>query len=341
MRVALIADSLKTSTGGPSVILKETKNALEKKGLNIKIITNDIFKDRKISLSEIIRQTDICHLYGGWTYFHIKTFLLALNFKKKIIIHPLGYYEPWSLKQKKLKKKIAWHLYQKKILVQSNMIHCASTQEEKNLLKLNKNFCTKVMPYGITNNSIKKKINSKKLQKKAIYFSRIHKKKGVENLIEAWKKVNDKNWILDICGPADSKKYLNKLIINAKKNTKINFLKPIYSNKKKFKLFDNYDFLILPTYSENFGMIILESLARGLPVLTTANVPWMDIKKKNAGWITKASSASLVLILKKIFKYSKKDFYIKSKNAINLAKRFSWNNISKLYVKTYYKLLNE
>ena len=38
--------------------------------------------------------------------------------------------------------------------------------------------------------------------------------------------------------------------------------------------------MILPTFSENFGFIILESLARGLPVLTTKNTPWGDIKKK-------------------------------------------------------------
>jgi hypothetical protein len=37
--------------------------------------------------------------------------------KKKLIIHAMGLYEPWSLNEKKIKKKIAWELYQKKILL--------------------------------------------------------------------------------------------------------------------------------------------------------------------------------------------------------------------------------
>ena len=102
MKVALIVDSYKQKTGGPSVILKETRDALIKKNINVKIISNDFYKNKGKKLLRLnINKFDICHLYGGWTYFHIQSFLLALNLKKKIIIHPLGYYEPWSLNQKK------------------------------------------------------------------------------------------------------------------------------------------------------------------------------------------------------------------------------------------------
>lgn len=342
MRVALIVDSLKAKTGGPSVILKETKTALERKGLNVKIISNDglINSIKRESALKIIRQSDICHIYGGWNYFHIKIFLLAFNFKKKIIIHPLGYYEPWALSQKKIKKKIAWILYQEKILLKSNLIHCASVLEKNNLLRLNNSFNAQVIPYGISDDLIKNKINHKKIKKKAIYFSRLHKKKGIENLIKCWNEIGNKDWILDIYGPVHNQNYKKQLIKMANNNANINFFNPVYSKKKKIKIFDNYDLMILPSYSENFGMIVLESLARGLPVLTTINTPWLSIKKKNAGWVINSSYNHLNSVLKKIFLYSEKEFTIKSKNAIKLAKKFSWKNVSKIYVNTYYKILN-
>lgn len=342
MKIALIVDSYKAKTGGPSIILKETRDALISKGLNIKIISYDNYKsNRKLLFKKIINKYDICHLYGGWTYFHIKSFLTALGLKKKIIIHPFGYYEPWSLSQKKVKKKIAWLLYQEKILLKSHLIHCASTLEKNNLLKLNKSFNVQVIPYGISDGSIKKKLNHKKIKRKAIYFSRLHKKKGIEDLIKCWNEIGNKDWILDIYGPADNQNYKEKLIKMASNNDNINFFNPVYNNKKKFKIFDNYDLMILPSYSENFGMIILESLARGLPVLTTVNTPWVNIKNKNAGWVINSSYNHLKSVLKKIFIYSEKEFTIKSKNAINLADKFSWKNVSKIYVKTYCKLLNE
>ena len=81
-----------------------------------------------------------------------------------MIIHPLGYYETWSLNQKKLKKKIAWNLYQKKILLRSDLIHCASKNEQNNLLKLNNGFKTFVLPYGIENSFIKKHKNKLKIK---------------------------------------------------------------------------------------------------------------------------------------------------------------------------------
>lgn len=344
MKVALIVDSYKSWTGGPSEILKETKKALQKKGIKVSIISKDILKKKKFYLRNELKKFDICHLYGGWTFFHIKTYLVALSLKKKIIIHPLGFYEPWSLTQKKFKKKIALKLYQSKILMNSNLIHCASKLEQKNILKINKDFKTKVIPYGILNKYIKKTVKKKKISKRAIFFSRIHKKKGVENLINAWKKVNNHDWKLDIYGPPENEKYLNQLISSINKDDRIKIFKPIYNTKIKFKTFEKYDFMILPTYSENFGFIVLEALARGLPVLTTKNTPWDKIKKKDSGWISGNSINSLTLTLKKIFNLSNGNinyFYKKSKNAISHANIYNWDYISENYLNTYKKILDE
>ena len=45
-----------------------------------------------------------------------------------------------------------------------------------------------------------------------------------------------------------------------------------------------YDILFLPTYRENFGHVIFESLSVGTPVLISQNTPWRNLEKKNIGW---------------------------------------------------------
>lgn len=343
MKVGFIIENYYPSYGGPYFAIKDTIKELSK---NNKIKIKLIYKKNQnsknnINLIKEIKNLDICHFYGGWTYFYLKASVIALILKKKIIFHPFGIFEPWSMSQKKIKKKIAWFFYQKYILKKSDLIHCVSEMEKKNLLKLNRNFKTIVLPYGISSKFITNRIK-KSFRKKALFFSRLHPKKGLNDLIKVWIELNNRNWVLDIVGPCENKEYFNDLSNMIKKNDNynINLLNPVFSNFEKKKLFTNYDFFVLPTKNDPFGIVILESLARGLPVLTNDNTPWSDIKYFNAGWFIHDNYLSLKQVLKKIFNAPKEEFFLKSKNAIKLSKNFEWKNLSKEYISMYKNLLN-
>ena len=315
---------------------------LLKKNIKVNILTSHLLKNNPNLFFNSIAQSDICHFFGGWSFFHIKSFFMATKQKKIRIIHPMGFYDPWALKQKMLKKKLAWYFYQEKILSMADLIHCASDKEKNNLLRLNKDFKVKVLPFGIPNIFIKKKKVKKKLNKRAIFFSRIHEVKGIDDLIKAWRESSNKDWKLDVVGPKDNNIFYKKIFKLSKNNpyNNVRFLKPVFSDHQKSKLFNHYDLLLLPSKSENFGMVVLESLSRGLPVLTTANTPWQSIKKHNAGWIISDNYSSLLNTLKKIFNFSVKKFNIKSNNAINLAKKYKLNLIIRKYLKVYRYLLS-
>jgi len=336
MKICLITEIFQPKTGGQYTCIKGIANQLDVNKINYLIIHKDspVYKNKPL-LDKELNSSDIFHFFGGWTFFYIKMHLKALKLNKKIIIHPLGLFEPWALGQKKFKKKIAWNLYQKKLLLKSDLIHCASINESKNLKKLDKRFKTVILPFGVENIFLKKK-NNLKLNNKAIFFSRLLESKGLKNLINAWKVIGNKYWTLDIIGDGIDKNFFKKMITN---NNNINLFKPIYNKEKKKQLFQNYDFFVLPTYNESFGLAILESLSYGLPVLTTRNTPWSNIKKYNAGWIINNSYDELIITLNKIFKLKSYEFNIKSKNSIKLASKFRWSVIFNQYIKTYKDLL--
>lgn len=333
MKICFVIDNYDPFVGGPYTAIKDISQQLKINKIKFLIVHKKNFLLNKNNL----KNYDIFHIFGGWTLFYIKLSQLAYKMKKKIIVHTMGLYDPWSLEQKKIKKKIAWKLYQKNILSRANLIHCASCNEEKNLLRLNSNFKTIVLPFGINANFIKRKIK-KKLNKKALFFSRLHYKKGLSELIYAWQNIGNLDWTLDIVGEGINNEYFKRICLN--KHVKINFLNPVYSNKNKKKLFCKYDFFILPTKNENFGISILESLARGLPVLTTTATPWTSIKKFKAGWVINKVQTELELNLVKIFKMKSNQFFIKSQNAVKLAKQFTWKIIFRDYMKTYRYLMS-
>ena len=336
MKICLISENYKPNLGGQYSALNNTIKICKYNNIKYTVIYKNSFayKNSKV-LNKIITDSDILHIFGGWTIFYFRIFYLSKKFKKKTIIHTMGLFDPQSLNQKKIKKKIIWHIYQKYILSSADLIHCGSKMEEKNLKLLNKSFKTIILPFCVENKNIKKTY-SKKIFWKCIFFSRLHNQKVLDKLIKVWIILNNRNWNLDIFGFGNSESYINKFKI--KKNHNIKFYKPIINEKKKYLNLDKYDFLVLPSLGESFGLAILEALARRIPVLTTDKTPWMDIRRYNSGWIIKNSILELKKVLNDIFNMPKNEILKKKKNTIKVVKKFNLEKVSKLYLNAYKKI---
>ena len=50
------------------------------------------------------------------------------------------------------------------------------------------------------------------------------------------------------------------------------------------KKFSHYNAFLFPTFSENYGHVISESMMVGTPVIISDQTPWSDIVQANAGW---------------------------------------------------------
>ena len=112
--------------------------------------------------------------------------------------------EPWALNNNLIKKKIAWHLYQKKDLNFADVIHATAEQEAENLRKLGLKKPIAIIPNGInfSNYNDGKNFYSKKDDRRQLLFlSRIHPKKGLIELVKAWENLNPKKWKVVVAGP--------------------------------------------------------------------------------------------------------------------------------------------
>jgi glycosyltransferase involved in cell wall biosynthesis len=82
-------------------------------------------------------------------------------------------------------------------------------------------------------------------------------------------------------------------------NRHVEFLGPIREEEKD-RLFNESDVLILPSFSENFGLVVVEALAFGVPVIVSTGTPWAKVEEKKCGRFVANDPQSLAVALREL-----------------------------------------
>jgi glycosyltransferase involved in cell wall biosynthesis len=363
MRILHVISDLKLSSGGPPITLlrlykyinkltesfivtseidKNIKNEYDYKFIKEKFDFPFFFKIKFFNLLKKLNP-DIVHIHGIWHPYLVCFIIASLFLNINYIIQPMGALGQWALKQKSIKKYFFLKTFYIFLLKNTKVILVSSYLEKKELLNIFPDLDSKIqiLPIGIDQPSISLKKKQLKINK-FLFISRLHPKKNIEFLIELWSiLVKEKiDLYLDLVGEGDLD-YTNKLkkkvkYYNLEKN--INFAGPKYFNDLDIFYKKNQIF-IFPSKSENFGVVILEALSNGLPVITSNQTPWEDLDLKKCGWRLNLDIESFQDLLKKIILGKFKNYNSYSQNAILYSKEFSWEKISKkLFLNIYLKI---
>jgi glycosyltransferase involved in cell wall biosynthesis len=236
------------------------------------------------------KDIDLIHLQHIWTpYIQVMAFWA---FQKKIpyIITPRGMLEPWIMAQNPWKKKLGLLFYQRKAIQRAVYLHATAHMEAENIKALGFLNPIAIIPNGIDLSEVKK-IKIAYGTKKMVFLSRIHPKKGIELLLEAWRMIDTQDWFLEIAGNGEES-YITSLSASAQDLQNVSFVGPKYG-VEKWRFLRSADVMVLPTYSENFGIVVAEALAVGVPVITTKGTPWQDLESFQCGWWIDLSASHL------------------------------------------------
>ena len=118
-----------------------------------------------------------------------------------------------------------------------------------------------------------KKADLKKIEWKQdvkfLYVGRLEKGKGLENLLEVFKKVNRSNFSLTIIGDGSFKEFLELNCIKLRIDKKVIFKGFIPLGNELFQMIREHNIFILPSLSEGLPQIVLEAMASGLLTIGT------------------------------------------------------------------------
>ena len=288
------------------------------------------------------RQFDVAHIHAVFNHASVAAARACRKANVPYVIRPLGTLDPWSMKQKPLRKRIFWSLEGKTMLSGAKAVHYTSHTEQsgtEGLLGVNHG---KVIPLGIDRAT--PLINdSRTSERYVLVLSRLHPKKGLEVLIDAFISLAKDNrfadWKLVIAGdgPRD---YVSSLKQRASAvHNRISFTGWLDGDRKEAML-SGASLLALPSYQENFGLCLMEALARSVPVLVSPHVNLAgEIQTAHAGWIAPVEKDALATTLAAAL-HDETELSKRGRAGKLLSEKYSWERVASDLERLYTEIAN-
>ena len=227
---------------------------------------------------------DVLHDHGAWLPSNAAAAWVARRADVPLVATPRGMVTGWSLSHQAWKKQAAWHLYQKHIFRQASLFHATAPAEVDNLRALGLTQPVAVVPNGV---DLPETLPDDPApnEKRALFLSRLHPKKGLPMLLDAWAELQPDGWTLELVGPSENnhRAELERQAADLGLDGTVIFSGPV-DDADKWHKYTAADLFVLPTHSENFGIVVAEALAAGVPVLTTTGAPWQELEDHDCGW---------------------------------------------------------
>jgi len=287
---------------------------------------------------------DVLHDNGIWWSHNYQLAKVAAERGIPRVVSTRGMLDPWALKHKRWKKRVAWWLYQRRDLERASCHHTTAEPEASHVQRLRLGVPVRVIPNGVDVPEVGRKAGSmgggkagRGGKKTALFLGRIYPVKGLPMLIEGWARARPDGWLLQIVGPdeAGHQAEVEKAVSAAGLSGVVSFVGPLDGQAKQAVLLDA-DLFVLPTHSESFGMVIAEALAHGLPVLTTTGAPWSMLPQRGCGWWIDPTVDGIAEGLRQSTSLDSTTLQeMGAKGREFVAAEFGWERVAKQFVSMY------
>lgn len=290
--------------------------------------------------------TSLVHSHGVWLPVNHWTARYAHWQKLPLVLQPHGMLEPWAMHYKAWKKRLIMALYQWRDLRTATVLIATAANEYENLRALGLPQPIAIIPNGVHvpvgNNQPGLREYNPKQPRRALFLSRVQEKKGLLNLIDAWALVRADGWRLQIAGP-DEDGHLAEVLARAQKagvGDSVEYV-GVVDGDAKSQLYNAADLFVLPTFSENFGVVVAEALAHGLPVITTKGAPWEDLNTHKCGWWIDIGVVPLAIALREAIALSDVERQAMGLRGREYVRRFDWGDIAQQTADVYRWVLGQ
>lgn len=313
-----------TADGGPSRTVVALCRALAAEGVRVELLTGSV-EDADLGVPVRVAGTvrrwgreqpprgrfaalvgvrlaeggfGIVHDHGIWLTSNRAAAEAARRARAPRIVSPRGMLSEWALAWRGRRKRAAWLLFQRRDLSSADALHATSDLEAREIRAAGLEAPIAVVPNGVDLPATGELPPGGARPRRVLFLSRIHPKKGLSDLIDAWGTARPAGWELLIAGP-DEGGHRAEIEARARAlgpDASVRFQGPV-PDAGKWDLYRTADVFVLPSRSENFGVVVAEALACGVPAIATRAAPWEALNERSCGWWTDAGVEPLVRAL--------------------------------------------
>ncbi len=254
--------------------------------------------------------------------------------------------EPWALQHKGGKKRLALALYQRRDLATARVLVATAEQEYVNLRALGLRQPIAIIPNGVPlpdgDAVLARPPRPAGAPRTVLFLGRVYPVKGLLNLIDAWARVRPTGWRLQIAGP-DEAGHLVEVLARARQagaSEAVDYVGAV-DGAAKSALYRSADLFVLPSFTENFGVVVAEALAHGLPVITTHGAPWADLPAFGCGWWIPIGVEPLAEALREAIALSDAERAAMGARGLAYVRRYDWADIAAQMAAVYRWVLGQ
>jgi glycosyltransferase involved in cell wall biosynthesis len=260
------------------------------------------------ALFKSVKEYDLVHITAVWNFPVLAASLACRLHGVPYVISPRGTIYPETIALgSTFFKKLYYRLFARSCLNHAKAIHYTAHDEHQKVSQyLRLKPAVWIIPNGVdlkalqSTNDMNLRQQSSKLPSDApylLFLGRISRKKGLDILIKAFGLLaaSHPNLLLVVAGP-DEEGYLQEVVrlIEGEGLQNRVVITGLLRGEEKIEAYRRAKLFVLSSYSENFGMSVVEAMACGTPVVISDQVGiYQDIERHQAGIVTRTTPESV------------------------------------------------
>ena len=306
-------------------------------------------RDRGI-LREAVAWADVVHLHCVWESILLAaaTGARARNTPYFVLLN--GMLDPWSLRQKVLKKRIALALAHRRMLNGAAALHLGNVDEQRLIQPLGLTAPGVIIPNGVFLEELAPAPERGLFRRRypelgdrpfVLFMSRLHYKKGLDYLADAFARVAAEQHELQLVvagaddgGRADFERRVGELGVA----DRVHLVGPVYGEEKRAALAECACFC-LPSRQEGFSVAITEAVASGTPVVISEGCHFPEVAEAGAGEVVALEVPAIAEALGRIVADEPLRQRMGDAGRALVEQRYTWPRIAEQAVAAYERAL--